>query len=256
MSELVDYERVASTYDRGRALPDDSMARWQAAVAPRLPAGPLRRVVDVGAGTGLFVPMWRALGAREVVAVEPSAAMREHAAARRGDRARIVAGTAAELPVVTGSVDVAWLSTVVHHVPDLDAAAAELARVVRPGGRVLVRGFLPDVSRVSWLDLMPGASKARRRFPTADRLGDVLRRAGFTVRDVVNVGEPEGPRASDIATWIETMCDADSILTALSGDDITQGVDALRRLGDRRLEPTAISLLSADRPGRGNRAGR
>lgn len=246
MSELVDYERAASKYDRGRTLPDDSMARWQAAVAQRLPAGPLRLVVDVGAGTGLFLPMWLALGAREVVAVEPSAAMRDQAAARRVDRARIVAGTAAELPVVTGSVDVAWLSTVVHHFPDLDAAAAELARVVRPGGRLLVRGFLPDVSRIPWLDLMPGAGKARRRFPTADRLGDVLRRAGFAVHDVVNVAEPDGPPASDSLAWIETMRDADSILTALSDDDIAQGVDALRRLGDHRLEPTAISLLSAD----------
>jgi ubiquinone/menaquinone biosynthesis C-methylase UbiE len=246
MSELVDYQRAASTYDRGRALPDDSIARWQATVASRLPAGPLRRVVDVGAGTGLFLPMWCALGARRIVAVEPSAAMRDQAAARRIDRARIVAGTAAELPVATGSVDVTWLSTVVHHFPDLDAAATELARVVRPGGRVLVRGFLPDVSRVPWLDRLPGAGKARRRFPTADRLGDVLRRAGFTVHDVVNVAEPRGHRASDVVTWIETMRDADSILTALSDDDIARGVHALRRLGDQRLEPTTISLLTAD----------
>jgi SAM-dependent methyltransferase len=249
-SELVDYERAAAKYDRGRALPDDSMARWRVAVAERVPAGLLRRVVDVGAGTGLFLPLWRALGAREIVAVEPSAAMRIRslAAARGIDGAEVVAGTADRLPVVTGSVDVAWLSTVVHHFPDLDAAVAELARVVRPGGRVMIRGFMPDVSRVPWLfDVMPGADKARRRFPGADRLGEVLGQVGFTVHDVVNVAEPEGPRASDSVTWIETMRDADSILTALSDDDIAQGLAALRQLGDERLEPTAISLLTAER---------
>jgi hypothetical protein len=42
------------------------------------------------------------------------------------------------------------------------------------------------------------------------------------------------------------MRDADSILTALSDDDIAQGLAALRRLGDQRLEPTALSLLTAE----------
>jgi SAM-dependent methyltransferase len=250
MSELVDYERAATRYDRGRSLPPDSMARWRAAVAEQLPVGPLARVVDVGAGTGLFLSMWRGLGAEEVVAVEPSAAMRARATAtaQRLTGVHVVAGTAAQLPVAPGSVDVAWLSTVVHHFPDIDAAAAELARAVRPGGRVLIRGYIPDVSRVAWLDgFMPGSDGVRRRFSTTDRLGDVLGRAGFTVQGIVNVTDPEGPLASDSVTWIETMRDADSLLTALSDDDVAQGIAALRRLGDQRLEPMALSLLTAQR---------
>lgn len=247
MSELVDYERAARRYDRGRRLSCDSMARWQAAVADRLPSGALRRVIDVGAGTGLFLPMWSELGAAEIVAVEPSAAMRAQAVGRAPDGARVVSGTGDALPVAAGSVDIAWISAVVHHIPDLDAAAAELARVLRPGGRVLIRGFFPDTSQVPWLDHMPGAEKARCRFPTATRLGDILRRAGFALQDVVTVPEPEGRPAADVAAWIVLMREADSILTALSDEDIAQGVPTLQQLGEQRLNPAALSLLSAER---------
>jgi ubiquinone/menaquinone biosynthesis C-methylase UbiE len=63
-----------------------------------------------------------------VVTVEPSAAMR----ARSGYR-YILAGSAPALPLAPAAMDGAWLSTVIHHLPDLPAAARELRRVFQPG---------------------------------------------------------------------------------------------------------------------------
>jgi SAM-dependent methyltransferase len=242
---FVDYERAAAVYGRGRALSGASLARWRDAVRGRLPDGPLRRVGDVGAGTGVFIPMWLELGAEEIVAVEPSAAMRASARAGLSERVRMLAGSASELPIASASADALWLSAVHHHVPDLDAAAAEWRRVLRPGGRAFFRGFFPDTSAVAWLDFMPGAARARARFPTTARLAAVLRPAGLGVVDVVDVPEPEGPRAHEAADWIARMRHADSLLTALRDDEITSGLAALRALGEARLEPLRLTLVTA-----------
>jgi SAM-dependent methyltransferase len=70
-----------------------------------------------------------------VAAVEPSQAMRA-----RSCYPVMLAGHARAIPLGTGTVDGAWLSTVIHHIPDLHAAAAELRRVLRPGALVLILG--------------------------------------------------------------------------------------------------------------------
>src|SRR5262245_33341655 len=102
----VQYDRVADRYERGRSLPAGVMLVWHEVVAARLPTGPLRCVVDVGAGTGAFLAMWRDLGAEVVLAVEPSAAMRTRAAALGVESTQILAGAAANLPLRSASADV------------------------------------------------------------------------------------------------------------------------------------------------------
>jgi SAM-dependent methyltransferase len=241
---LVEYDEVADRYDRGRAMTGGSMERWRAAVGHRLPEGPLGRVLDVGAGTGLFLAMWASLGAEEIVAVEPSAAMRSRAVSRMGAGTHSVAGTAGELPLVSRSGHVAWLSAVVHHIGDLDAAAVELRRVLRPGGRVLVRGFFPDTSHVPWLDHLPRSDRAMRRFPTAAALAQVFEGAGFVTHDVTNVTEPHRHSAGEAADWIERMRAADSLLTGFGDDEVDAATASLRRDPDATLDPAVLSLLT------------
>jgi SAM-dependent methyltransferase len=241
---LVDYERAAGTYARGRALGSGVMARWRDAVRARLGDEVPRCVVDVGAGTGLFVPMWLELGVASVVAVEPSEAMRAQLCARPDSRVRVQPGTATDLGVDAGSADVVWVSAVIHHVPDLDAAAHELRRVLRPGGRLLVRGYFPDHSTLPWLDVLPGAERARARFPTTHRLAEVLSRAGFSIVDVNGVADVEGS-AREAADWIAAMRHADTILGALRDDEIEAGIRTLRAQGEQPLAPVRLTLVTA-----------
>jgi ubiquinone/menaquinone biosynthesis C-methylase UbiE len=243
---LVDYGRAASVYDRGRALATDSLARWRRAVAARLPDGGVDRVIDVGAGTGLFLDMWRGVGAGTVVAVEPSAEMRARAVAHSGAGVHVVAGAASHLPVASGSADVLWLSAVVHHLADLDAAAVEMRRVLRDGGRVFVRGFLPDRSTVPWLPSFPGWERAAARFPTTARLAAAFGSAGCAVVDVVEVAEPDRHSGDDAADWVLAMRHADSLLTGLADDEITAGVRALRAVGGDLLPAVELTLLVLD----------
>jgi SAM-dependent methyltransferase len=238
---FVDYDGAAARYDAGRGLPDDTLECWRGAVAAHVaPAG--RTVLDVGAGTGIFAAAWIAWGARAVVAVEPSEAMRRQLARRAG--IAVVAGDAHALPVGTAVVDVVWMSAVLHHLRELRRCAREVGRVVRPGGRVLVRGYFPDRSRVPWLDWLPGTERARARFPTAAIVGGTFEAGGLRLDDAAEVAEPQRHTRAEAAAWIELMRDADSLLTALAPGEIDAGVAALRAAPDEPLDPLALTLLT------------
>jgi demethylmenaquinone methyltransferase/2-methoxy-6-polyprenyl-1,4-benzoquinol methylase len=104
------------------------------------------RGLDVGCGVGLWA-LWlaEAVGARgRVVGIEPSAERVEAARALVGHRLpaprlEFREGHAAKLDAADATFDWAWCGDVLHHVQDTAGALAELARVVRPGGRIVVK---------------------------------------------------------------------------------------------------------------------
>ena len=93
-----------------------------------------RRVLEVGCGPGeLAARVHDELGAR-VVAVDVSPRMVELARARGVDA---VVGDVQELPFGDGAFDCAVAAWMLYHVADVDRALRELARVLRPGGRLI-----------------------------------------------------------------------------------------------------------------------
>ena len=104
-------------------------------------------------------------------------AEREHA----HPRVRYVEGSAERIPLPDASCDAAFLSNVVHHVRDRDACAAQLRRVLRPGGLVLVRGTLRGSGRrVAFLNFFPTAREvAERHLPSLDEVVAMFASQGF-----------------------------------------------------------------------------
>jgi SAM-dependent methyltransferase len=94
------------------------------------------RVLDVGTGEGQIARALAAAGA-EVVGIDPTIAQVEVAASRDGGPVYARAG-ADRLPLADGSVDAVVVCLVFEHVDTLDEALAEVARVLRPGGRFLL----------------------------------------------------------------------------------------------------------------------
>ncbi|MDG9700986.1 class I SAM-dependent methyltransferase [Streptomyces sp. DH37] len=138
-------------YDRTRVLeffteraagwdarfPDDGPA-YDAAVAELglLPGG---TVLDAGCGTGRALPALRAAVGREgtVLGVDLTPAMLEVAVlAGRHRGALLTVADAARLPLREGVLDAVFAAGLVSHLPDPAAGLRELARVVRPGGRL------------------------------------------------------------------------------------------------------------------------
>ena len=103
---------------------------------------PGERVVDVGAGMGPATVLAAKTGA-SVLAVDPTPYMRRILSVRRlGQRRRkairVADGSAESIPADDHSVDALWTVNTMHHWTNMDAAVRELARVLRPGGRLLL----------------------------------------------------------------------------------------------------------------------
>ncbi|AZH26436.1 class I SAM-dependent methyltransferase [Haloplanus aerogenes] len=138
------FDRVARLYDRF-APPTDPEPIWAGlARADR----PVERVLDLAGGTGRAA---RAIAAPvgtartpETVVVDASRRMLTHAA-DRGTTA--VQGDAGRLPVRDAATDAVVVLDALHHLPDQAAALAEAARVLRPGGVLVIREYDPGTLR-------------------------------------------------------------------------------------------------------------
>ena len=94
------------------------------------------RVLDVGAGEGQIARQLCADGAR-VVGIDPTRSQLDAARARGADVGYVLAGGAA-LPCADRSFDAVLACLVFEHIDDLEGAVAEVARVLRPGGRFVL----------------------------------------------------------------------------------------------------------------------
>lgn len=148
----VDYGgRLHTVYAQGRALPPESIERWLSAFDDYLPEHRPLRLVDVGSGTGRFTPHLAERYGGPVIGVEPFAEMRERAATEAAhSRVEYRGGSAESLPLDRAGVDAALLYFVWHHVDDRPRAAAELRRVVRDDGVLLIRTQLADAMPDLW----------------------------------------------------------------------------------------------------------
>lgn len=122
-------------------------------------------VADLGCGTGQTSAAL-APYVQRVVAVDESSAMLAAARKRLGDldNVELHTGRLEDLPLDDASVDVAVLSLVLHFVIDPAAVIAEAARILRPGGRILVVDMLPherDEYRTTMGHLWLGFSEAQ-----------------------------------------------------------------------------------------------
>src|SRR5579875_2940544 len=131
-AESVSYSRIADRYEAARGGADRARQLVRP-LAPWLQAD--WTVCDVGAGTGIVSAELSGMVAR-VAGIDLSPEMIRQAKARLGGR--VAVGNAERLPLAAASVDAVTFVWVLHLVGDPAAAMAEAARVLRPGGRVIV----------------------------------------------------------------------------------------------------------------------
>lgn len=172
-----DFGPLAEAYDRLRPVDDNWWELFHVLVAEGGLLG--RSVLDVGCGTGQLARALAERGSR-VWGIDPSEQMLARARSAPLPGGGFRRATAESLPFKDGGFERAVLRQVVHLL-DRPAAFRELARVLRPRGRVVLATFHPDHFARYWLvGLFPDVERIDRgRFPRPDELRDDLRTAGF-----------------------------------------------------------------------------
>jgi ubiquinone/menaquinone biosynthesis C-methylase UbiE len=136
------YERWAPLYD---APGNPLIAHEEPAVHEMVAAWPVPlRVLDAACGTGRHTVHLAAIG-HDVTGVDASPWMLAKTAAKNPDLT-LVEGTIDALPFATDEFDAAICALLFDHLPRIDRAIGELARVVRPGGRLLISNIHPTMA--------------------------------------------------------------------------------------------------------------
>ena len=191
------FDRIAPVYDAMNHVMTAGLDRRWRRITVEQSVRPGDSVLDACCGTGDLAIAARAHGAAHVVGLDFSERMLERARAK-SDAIEWIRGDLLELPFPDESFDAATVGFGIRNVQDLEAGLRELARVLRPGGRLgcleitRPRGVLRPFFRL-WFDglvplagkILPGGTAytylpaSVRRFPGPEDLAVVMRRAGL-----------------------------------------------------------------------------
>jgi len=200
------FDRIAPIYDLMNGLMTAGLdRRWRQRAARAAGLQPGMSVVDVACGSGALTrEVAAAVGPNgSVLGIDVSAAMLRRARTRRPRAGsavpRYASGDATDLPLADASTDAATIAFGLRNVPDYQRCLAEMARVTRPGGRVVVleiatpelgigrmaaalwfRRIVPVLGRLagggSAYQYLPDSV---RRYPRPDEVASLMRAAGL-----------------------------------------------------------------------------
>jgi ubiquinone/menaquinone biosynthesis C-methylase UbiE len=238
----VDYDRrLYCAYRDGRALSDDTGRLWMAAVGRHLGGARGSLVIlDLGAGTGRFSTLLADAFDARVVGVEPSQKMRDEAE-RGSTHPRVVYrdGSAASIPAA-GEFDFAFMSMVVHHVPDLAACARELYRVVKPDGLVFIRNtFSGRLDSVPLYRFFPSARAIdEARLPSAEQVRAAFEAHGFALVALEAIEQQIDPSLRAHCERMERR--ALSTFELMTDAEFHEGLERMRQAVELEAAPAPV----------------
>jgi ubiquinone/menaquinone biosynthesis C-methylase UbiE len=238
----VDYDRHQwVVYAQGRALSPGLADLWGQVFGKYMERAARPTILDLGSGVGSYSQLLAEFFDATVVGVEPSGRMRAVAEREhKHPRVRYVEGSAEDIPLPAGACDVALLSQVIHHVRERETCAAELFRVVRPGGLVLIRGTLREsLPSVPFLDFFPTARAVdERRLPSASEVIAMFPAQGF--EHIASELIEQETTASFRAYYERVKLRAISTLELISDADFEHGIARMREAAEGETAPRPV----------------
>lgn len=204
------------------------------------------RHLDVGSGTGALAARAADLG-RDVIAVDSDPQM--VAVSTSVVPGRVVEGSLPDLPFDADEFDAVTANFVINHVPDPRAAMSELARVVRPGGRVAATIW--PAQTPDWALLVAGAFSAARVVPIASprlEAGLDFERSVAGLRGLAEAAGLEVVTATEL-TW-EWEVSIDALWRGVAGGVATVGqtflaqTPSVQRSAEREFREMTRTLAS------------
>jgi SAM-dependent methyltransferase len=238
--EKVDYDvRQHAVYAAGRQMSPDALQTWMEAFARHLPQTRPLVWLDLGSGTGRMTPSLAKAFGGPAHGVEPSDKMRAQALAYAAHPAvTYAAGSAEHIPLPDASCDAALLFFVWHHVADREAAAQELCRVVKPGGKLFVQANFSDrMPDTWWFRVVPEWRRVdQAQFRSEEEVTLDFAGAGWTL---ISRDEVTWLRSANLAEDFERLKQRPVSMFEYMTEDVVEA-------GFARIEAALPSL--ADRP--------
>jgi ubiquinone/menaquinone biosynthesis C-methylase UbiE len=160
----------------------------------------------------------------------------------------VLEGDASALPLPDESAGGAWLSLVLHHIPDLEAAAHEIRRVLRPGAPVLIRGGVSGSidDRIELVRWFPETARTADTFPSVEDACEAFAVAGFHREAHEHVRETYPTSLADFLEQVDTFRRADTTMRGLTDEEFDRGKQRLRsavRPGENPTRSNTLDLL-------------
>lgn len=203
-------------------------------------------VVDLGCGGGTYARAWRSMGA-SVTAIDSSPPILESARRSSPEDIEFVCAGAEHTGLPDGQADIVFARALVHHLPDAYTVALESARLLRPGGTVIIQDRTAEDAGLSgsatnprgyFFDAFPRLMDIElRRRHGVDDVRDALSRAGFVDVATQQLWETRR-RYSGQDEYLDEIAGRTgrSILHELSDVELTELVEYLRaRLAEGEL---------------------
>jgi ubiquinone/menaquinone biosynthesis C-methylase UbiE len=219
------YDRLALAYDQNWAYSPEFLEWMSSCILARLRVKQGDRVVDVGCGTGLYA---RRLAERtgSVICVDPSARMLEQIP----DDPRLVIVQASAEDLASGSVQLPGdqfeaivVKEAIHHVTDRVAVIGGLARLLAPGGRLLIV-MLP--TNIEYPLFQAAHDRFRELQPDPQVIAAVMGDAGLAVK----LSYDDFPLVFPTERYVAMVRDRYlSLLSTFDDEELAAGVEEIRR---------------------------
>ncbi|MDN3355682.1 methyltransferase domain-containing protein [Actinomadura sp. DC4] len=239
---LWDDENDERSFDEAAIEMTDEMIR-------RLDPKPGDRILDVGCGNG--TPALQLARARQVEVVGISVSARQVARANERARAAGVADrvsfeqvNAMDLPYEAGSFDGAWALESMLHMPDKVQVLSEVARVVRPGGRMSIADMIYIEPEDGPVDLSKRYSTIYATLTPLDEYKDVLERAGLVADNIRDVTKETFPTNAAFAAGLRSR--RDQFVEILGNEGYELLIGNQERIA--RMPELGYVLITARRP--------
>lgn len=221
----MDYNVLSQDYDLTRNINVDTLKR----ILSKTDFHAGTKVLDFGCGTGNYTCAVKKLTDADIYGIEPSDGMREKAMAKKMD-ITFLKGDHTGIPVDDTSIDLLYMTDVIHHVPDLHSMFHEFYRVLKPNGLIcILTESHEQIESRFWSVYFPSTVPAEQgRYPDIDVILNAAYDCGLILHGLDATDHPHQIQiTSEFVSLVEHK--GFSMFRLISDFDFENGLSVLKQ---------------------------
>ncbi len=240
-THLYDTRDVHLRYPEARKLPPRTVQMWMDRLSQHVSRTRVRRIVDLGCGTGRFTQVLADQFKAEVIAMDLSAKMLRVAREQRASpRVHFVQASAEMIPFAEASVDLVFMSMVYHHLTDRAATFGRIRSILAPGGCCAIRTCsMENLDSFLYQHFFPEARQVDlRRLEPRQSTIDQIRASGLELSAHETIRQVTADSIPDYVRKIEQRGTSD--LEAISDAEFAAGMARFREFAKTQAQEQPI----------------